>query len=145
MYKKFLVPTDGSAHSAKAGEGAIALAQQVGGSLVVLAVVEPYPFQPISESPFAGGSAAYEQRALELAQEHAQQIVDAAKRAEVACEAVIVHGVSPHEEIVATALAKGCDAILMATHGRKGVSKLFAGSETQRVIAHSPLPVMVFR
>lgn len=145
MYKKFLVPTDGSAHSGKAVEGAIALARQLGGSVVALAVVEPYPFPPISESPFAGGSAAYEQRARELAHEHVQQIVDAATRAGVPCEAVVVDGLSPHEEIVAAAQAHGCDAILMATHGRKGVSRLFAGSETQRVIGNSPLPVMVFR
>lgn len=145
MFKKFLVPTDGSAQSAKAIEQAVQLAQQVGGSLVALAVVEPYPFPPISESPFSGGSAAFEQRALELAQEHVAQVVAAAEKARVPCETVVVNGLYPHEEIVSAALAQGCDAILMGTHGRKGIDKLFAGSVTQKVIAQSPLPVMVFR
>ena len=144
MFKKFLVPTDGSEHSIRAIEQAVQLAQQVRGSLVALAVFEPYPFPPISESPFAGGSAAFEQRALELAQEHVAQVVAAAEKAQVPCETLVVNGLYPHEEIVAAGRTQGCDAILMATHGRKGLDKLFAGSVTQKVIAQSPLPVMVF-
>lgn len=145
MFKKFLVPTDGSTPSISAAEQAIGLASQVGGTLVALAVVEPYPLPPISESPFAGGSPAYEQRAQELAQSHVDRIAAKAGKVGVECETVVVNGLNPHDEIVAAAQAHGCDAILMGTHGRKGISKLFAGSVTQKVIAQSPLPVMVFR
>ncbi|HVL76581.1 MAG TPA: universal stress protein [Noviherbaspirillum sp.] len=145
MFKKFLVPTDGSTQSAKAVQGAIQLAGQVGGSLVALAVVEPYPFPAISESPYAGGSAAYEERALDLAKDHVEQVAAAAAKAGIPCETVVLHGLYPHEEIVAAALGRSCDAILMGTHGRRGISRLFAGSETQSVIGQSPIPVMVFR
>lgn len=145
MMKKILVATDGSAHSDKALNGALEFARQTGGRLVVISVAEPYPFPPISESPYAGGSAAYEQRALELAQEHVDKAAAAASAAKVPCETVVVHGLNPHDEIVAAAQKLDCDAIFMATHGRKGLNKLFAGSETQKVIAHSPVPVMVFR
>lgn len=145
MIKKILVATDGSASSDKAINGAIEFARQTGGRIVALSVAEPYPFPPISESPYAGGSAAYEQRALELAQEHVDKAAAAATAAQVPCETVVVHGLNPHDEIVGAAQKLECDAIFMATHGRKGLNKLFAGSETQKVIAHSPVPVMVFR
>lgn len=145
MFKKILVATDGSAHSGKAADAAIALAKQTGSRIVAISVAEPYPFPPISESPYAGGSPEYERRALALAQEHVDTIVAAASAAQVPCETVVVPGVSPHEEIVAAAARLNCDAIFMATHGRKGLNRLFAGSETQKVIAHAPVPVMVFR
>lgn len=145
MFKKFLVPTDGSSHSIDAATRAIELAAQVDGTLVALAVVEPYPLPPVSESPYAGGSAAYEERARELARTHVEQVASMARKAGVRCDTAVVDGLNPHDEIVAAALAQGCDAILMGTHGRKGISKLFAGSVTQKVIAESTLPVMVFR
>ncbi|HJV73293.1 MAG TPA: universal stress protein [Noviherbaspirillum sp.] len=145
MLKKILVATDGSAHSDKAVNAAIEHARETGGRIVVISVAEPYPFPPISESPYMGGSAAYEQRALELAKEHVDKAAAAAATAKVPCETMVVPGLNPHEEIVAAAEKTACDAIFMATHGRKGLNKLFAGSETQKVIAHSPVPVMVFR
>lgn len=145
MFKKILVATDGSAHSDRAVNAAIEFAKQVNGRLVAMSVAEPYPFPPISESPYSGGSAAYERRALELAQEHVDKVAAAAAAAQVPCETVVVHGLNPHEEIVGTAEKTQCDAIFMATHGRKGLNKLFAGSETQKVIAHSRVPVMVIR
>lgn len=145
MFSKILVASDGSAHSDKAAHAAVELAQQVAGRIVAISVAEPYPFPPISESPYYGGSEAYERRALEFAQEHVDRIAAMAAAAQVPCETVVVHGINPHEEIVAAAERLGCDAILMATHGRKGLNKLFAGSETQKVIAHSPVPVIVMR
>lgn len=145
MIKKLLVPTDGSEHSARAGAQAVALAQQLGGSLVALAVVEPYPFPPISESPFAGGSAAYEERARSLADEHVAQIRQTAEKAGVQCETLVQDGLQPHEEILSAAQRSGCDAIVMATHGRRGISKVFAGSVTQKVIAQATVPVIVVR
>lgn len=145
MFSKILVASDGSAHSDKAVRAAVELAQQVAGQLVAISVAEPYPFPPISESPYYGGSEAYERRALQVAQEHVDRIAAAAAAARVPCETVVVHGINPHEEIVSAAERLSCDAIVMATHGRKGLNKLFAGSETQKVIAHSPVPVIVIR
>lgn len=145
MLKKILVPTDGSQRSDKAAQAAIEFAQQVNGEIVTIAVAEPYPFAPISDSAYVGGSEAYEQRSLELAQEHVSKVASAAAAANVRCETVVTHGLNPYEEIVSAAAKYRCDAIFMASHGRKGLSKLFAGSETQKVIAHASVPVMVFQ
>lgn len=145
MLKKILVPTDGSPRSDRAMQAAIEFAQQVGGEIVAISVAEPYPFPPISDSAYVGGSEAYEQRSLELAREYVSKVASAAAQANVRCETVVTHGLNPHEEIVNAAAKYQCDAIFMATHGRKGLSKLFAGSETQKVIAHAGVPVMVFQ
>jgi nucleotide-binding universal stress UspA family protein len=145
MFKTILVPTDGSARSDKAINAAIEFAKKVNGKIVGISVVEPYPFPPISESPYTGGSAAYEQRALQLANDYVAVIAAAAAAAGVPCETVVIPSLNPHEEIVKAAERFGCDAIFMATHGRKGLNKLFAGSETQKVIANSSVPVTVFR
>ncbi len=145
MFKKILVPTDGSHRSEKAAQTAIDLARQLNGTLVALSVVEPYPFPPISESPYTGGSEAYEHRALELAEEHVKKIATAAAVAQVPCETAVAYALNPYEEIIAAVEKYGCDAIVMATHGRKGLNRLFAGSETQKVIAHTKVPVVVIQ
>jgi nucleotide-binding universal stress UspA family protein len=145
MFKKILVATDGSTHSEKAAKTAVELAKQSGAKLVAIAVSEPYPLPPISESPYSGGSAAYEQHSLALAQEHAAQVAKIAAAEQVPCETVVVSGLNPHDEILAACAKLQCDSIVMATHGRKGLSKLFAGSETQKVIANAHVPVVVIR
>lgn len=145
MFKKILVPTDGSPRSDRVAQAAIDLAKQLQGSIIAISIAEPYPFPPISESAYTGGSEAYEQRSLELAQEHVAKIASAATAAGVPCETLVAHAMNPHEEIVNAAETHHCDAIFMATHGRKGLNRLFAGSETQKVIAHAKVPVTVFQ
>ncbi|MGZ3241116.1 MAG: universal stress protein, partial [Burkholderiaceae bacterium] len=77
------------------------------------------------------------------------QIVDkvalVAKEAKVPCETCVALSFSPYEEIIRTAKKYECDAVFMASHGRKGLNKLFLGSETQKVLAHSTIPVLVYR
>lgn len=145
MFKSILVPTDGSPISDKAAALAVETARMSGGRIVGMSVVEPYPFPPIAESAYIGGSEAYEQRALELAQQYVSHIKKIATAAGVPCETSIVEGLSPSDEIVAAAKKFGCDAIFMATHGRKGLNKLFVGSETQKVITKATVPVTVTR
>lgn len=145
MFKTILVPTDGSPHSEKAIHAAVDFARQTGGKVIGLAVAEPYPFPPISDSAYSGGSQAYEQRALELAREHVALVAATATAAGVPCETLVEQSDDPHEEIIDAAQRLHCDAIFMGSHGRKGLSKLFAGSETQKVIAGSTVPVTVFR
>lgn len=145
MFKSILVPTDGSPISDKAAALAIEAARMAGGRIVGMSVVEPYPFPPIAESAYIGGSEAYEQRALELAQQYVDHIRKMATAASVPCETSIVEGLSPSDEIVAAAEKFGCDAIFMATHGRRGLNKLFVGSETQKVITKATVPVTVIR
>lgn len=145
MLKKILVPTDGSERSERAVQAAIELAGKLDGSLVAISVAESYPFPPISESPYFGGSEAYDRRAAEYAREHVDKVAAQAAASNVPCETVVVHAIDPYEAIVDAAKQHGCDAIFMASHGRKGLHKVFAGSQTQKVMAHTDLPVMVFR
>lgn len=145
MFKKILAPTDGSPLSDKAISAAVEFARQMKGSIIGLSVAEPYPFSPLSEAAFKPDSGVYEEKTRAMAQLHVQTIVDAANAAQVPCETSIAVSFSPYEEIVNAAGKFGCDVIFMASHGRKGLNKLFVGSETQKVIAHSTIPVMVFR
>jgi len=72
-------------------------------------------------------------------------VADAAKQAGVACETVTAQSFNPYEEIIEVAKKYQCDAIFMASHGRRGLNRLFLGSETQKVLAHSDIPVLVLR
>lgn len=145
MFKTILVPTDGSALSDKAVSAAIEFAKSQGGKVVTLSVAEPYPFSPLSEVAFTDERRQYEEKAREVAEQHVQKVQAAATAMDVPCETVVTQSFSPFEEIINTAGKYGCDAVFMASHGRKGLSKLFIGSETQKVLAHSTIPVMVFR
>ena len=145
MFKTILVPTDGSALSDKAIDAAIEFAKMNGSKIIGLSVAEPYPFSPLAESSVAAESATYEHKMQELAQLHVQKIADNAMSAKVTFETATALSFSPYAEIVNTAKKFNCDVIFMASHGRKGLNKLFLGSETQKVLAHSTIPVLVFR
>ncbi|WP_334189486.1 universal stress protein [Noviherbaspirillum sp.] len=145
MFNTILVPTDGSALSGKAIRGAIELARLTGGRIVAVAVAEPYPFAPLSQGDVTPDQNIYEKQTRMYAQLHADQAADIAAKAGVPCEKHVTMSLSPYEGILAAAAEHGCDAIFMASHGRKGLNRLFVGSETQKVLAHTTIPVMVFR
>lgn len=145
MFRHLLVPTDGSPLSDKAVQGAINFAREVGARITTLSVAEPFPYSALSESAFLPDQLRYEKQM----QEHARQFVDSAaalaSEAGVPCDTRVALSFSPYEEIIRNAEELGCDVIFMASHGRKGINRLFVGSETQKVLAHTTLPVMVFR
>ena len=145
MFKTILIPTDGSSLSDKAINAAIEFAKLNGGKVIGLSVAEPYPFSPLAEGAVAAESVTYEQKMQEMAQLHAQKIADLALTSNVPFETATALSFSPYEEIIKTAKKFNCDVIFMASHGRKGLNKLFLGSETQKVLAHSTIPVLVFR
>jgi nucleotide-binding universal stress UspA family protein len=145
MFYSILVPTDGSALSDKAAATAIELARVSGGSIVSLCVSEPYPFTPLAEGALIADSGEFEVRMRALAQQHADAVCAAATAAGVRCEAVVATSFSPSDEIVRTAAQFGSDLIVMASHGRRGFNRLLLGSETQKVLSHSSIPVLVFR
>lgn len=145
MFKTILVPTDGSALSDKAIAVAIEFAQRNEGKIIGLSVAEPYPFFPISESAAVVETTIYDEKMKEQAQLNVQKIADLAKAANVSCEILVAQSFSPYEEIINTSEKFHCDAIFMASHGRKGLNKLFIGSETQKVLVHSSIPVLVLR
>jgi nucleotide-binding universal stress UspA family protein len=143
MFKSLMVPTDGSPLSEKAAAVALEFARQVDGSIVALSVAQPFPFYPLAENRPAELGSLVEDGPLQAAKGHVQVIAQLAAAAGVPCETVVVRSANPYEEIVGVASNMECDAIFIATHGRKGLSRLFLGSETQKVLAHARIPVMV--
>ncbi len=145
MFKTILLPTDGSPLSEKATATAIQFAQLNQAKIVAISVVQPFPFSPISDGGAVFDARQYEREMHEAAQVNLDKVGVAAREAQVPFEGVVTLAVSPYEAIVDTAAKYGCDIIMMASHGRKGLNKLFLGSETQKVLAHTTLPVMVLR
>lgn len=145
MFKKILVPTDGTLLSEMVIAGAIRFANiNPGCQIFGLSVIVP-----ISHSPFHGFSANYLHEHEKHIDDHANRHVGVLKTAVVAagipCEVLVTKATSPADEIVRVAQAYQCDCIFMASHGRKGLNKLFLGSETQKVLAQADFPVMVYR
>jgi nucleotide-binding universal stress UspA family protein len=144
MYKRILVPTDGSEITAKAIDTAIALARLTGAEVYAVAVKEPFPFSAISEMQPAPPQEFYDEQER-IASQRVKGVIDAAKAASVVVHAHTVEAVSPWEAIIDHAKAQACDLIVMASHGRRGFSALLLGSETQKVLTHGNLPVLVVR
>jgi len=145
MFKHLLVPTDGSPLSARAAQAAVEFAKAVGARMTALSVAEPYPYSALAESAYLPDQGRYEKEMQAHARRFVTEVAELATAAGVPCDTRVGLSFSPYEEIVANAKEFGCDAIFMASHGRKGINRLFVGSETQKVLAHTTLPVMVFR
>jgi nucleotide-binding universal stress UspA family protein len=147
MYKKILVATDGSTLSKKAVANAIALAASLGAEMVAVKVVPRYP-QSYFEGGLALQAAEVERVEAQWATE-GQAIVDGVKKAAeangVKTKAVTVKSDVVSDAIIAAAKKHKCDLVVMASHGRKGVKRLLLGSETQQVLTHSHVPVLVLR
>jgi len=147
LYRNILVATDGSKLSLKAATHAIALAKVIGAHLTGFHASPAYPlpvyaegvvFEPISRKEYAA-------QCRKEADEILGIIAAKAKAAHVAFSATSAISSSPWEAILAAARKEKCDAIVMASHGRRGVAALVLGSETQKVLTHSRLPVLVVR
>lgn len=144
MYQRILVPTDGSEITTKAVATAVALAKLSGASLATLCVKEPFPYSAISEMQPVPPQEFYDAQER-IAATRVKAVMDAAAAAGVACEGATVEALHPWEAILDMAKQKGCDLIVMASHGRRGMAALLIGSETSRVLTHSPLPVLVVK
>lgn len=145
MYKHILIPTDGSRLSEEAAATAIRMAKSLGARVTVLHVV-PEP----STSGIDAWTHDDEQFETHLEKvlesrgnEYLATICDVAHRAGVACECAMVRGESPHAEIVVEARARGCDLIVMASHGRSGTDAVILASETLKVMTLGDVPVLV--
>lgn len=147
MYRRILVPTDGSALSKKAVNSAIEQAAATGAELVALYVVPRYPL-----SYFEGGSSVPDSevaRAEKQWSDKGRAVVDQVRKAAqaggVKATGVLANSDLVAESVIATAKKHRCDLIVMASHGRKGIKRVLLGSETQHVLTHSKLPVLVLR
>ncbi|MGZ8272824.1 MAG: universal stress protein [Burkholderiaceae bacterium] len=144
MFKRILVPTDGSELSDKAIASAVELARTLKASVIGMTTLEPYSYSNLSEyRPETLDD--YEARTDQAGAERLGRVADAASRAGVSVETVTVKSFSPYEAIIDTAKGKSCDLIVMASHGRRGLNAVLLGSETQKVLTHSSIPVMVYR
>ncbi len=144
MYTCILVPTDGSDITAKAVDTAIGMAKTFGAKLVTLAVKEPFPYSAISEMQPIPPQEFFDAQER-IAVKHIDQVKAACAAAGVECLAATVEAAHPWEAIIDFGKDQGADLIVMASHGRRGVAALLLGSETQKVLTHSTVPVLVVR
>ena len=144
MFTRILVPTDGSDITSKAVSTALGLAKSSGGQLFVISVKEPFPYSAISEMQPVPPQEFYDAQER-IAAERVKAVMAAAAAAGVACSGSTVEALHPWEAILDLAKQQGCDLIVMASHGRRGMAALLIGSETSRVLTHSPLPVLVVK
>ncbi len=144
MYKRILVPTDGSDITAKAVASAVQLCKAFGAELCTLAVKEPFPYSAISEMQPIPPQELFDSQER-IAVKHLQAVRDAAAAAGVACSAASIEALHPWEAILDYGKQQDCDLIVMASHGRRGVAALLLGSETQKVLTHGAVPVLVVR
>ena len=149
MFQHILVPTDGSEISDKAIRQAIGLAKALGARITALHIVNelhlhlPDEGYPIPELP------ALKRRFADDAAAHAKTILgsvkEAAKIAGIECDVATATSDTPYEMIIDQAMRFKCDLIVMASHGRRGLQGILLGSETQKVLTHSKIPVLVCR
>ena len=144
MFTRILVPTDGSEITAKAVSTAIGLAKSLGATLYTISVKEPFPYSAISEMQPTPPQEFFDVQER-LATQRVQAVREACAAADLPCEAHTVEALHPWEAIIEHARSMGCDLLVMASHGRRGVSALLLGSETQKVLTHSTLPVLIVR
>ena len=144
MYQQILVPTDGSEMSLRAVQTAASLARLTGARLEVLSVKEPFPYSAISEMQPVPPQEFFDAQER-TAQARVSAALEAARAQGVKAEGATVEALHPLEAILDQAKAKGCDLVVMASHGRRGLGALLLGSETQKVLTHSALPVLVIR
>lgn len=145
MYKHILIPTDGSKLAETAVQNGIAFAKEIGAKITVVTVTEPFHVIAIKPEMLEDTAVSHKQRAMEHAMAILAAVADAAKAVGVECDTVHVEKEHPYEAIIDTVQSRQCDLIMMASHGRRGVSAIVLGSETLKVLTHSKTPVLVYR
>lgn len=149
MFKNILVPTDGSSLSREAATQAIDLAKRIGARITAFHVARPY--RPAVSDDYRPAHGQYltptefEARTAAMAHQHLQIVDEAASAEHVPCETHYVHSDYTADAIVDAARRYQCDAIVMASHGRTGFAKVWHGSQTQKVLEHTKLPVVVIQ
>lgn len=149
MYNHILISTDGSEVATKGLDHGLALARALDAEVTIITVTEPFPFYASAAgaawSPSPIEMDGYDAAQLDLANRVLTSASEAAGKIGVAAKVLHVPQSSPAEAIVAAASSAGCDLIVMASHGRRGLGRLLLGSQTTEVLTHSPVPVLVVR
>jgi nucleotide-binding universal stress UspA family protein len=144
MFNRILVPTDGSDITHKAVATAIKLAKSVNARLYTLSVKEPFPYSAISEMQPTPPQEFFDAQER-IAAARVKEVRDIAEASGLQCDAQTVEALHPWEAVIDHAKRNECDLIVMASHGRRGVTALLLGSETQKVLTHTNIPVLVVR
>lgn len=144
MFKKILVPTDGSQLAHKAAEFAAELAKIHGASVVGVYVIDPFPYIGIGDAS-AVGLQAYMAEAQAAAGQALDDIRKSCETHEVPFDGDTIERNMTYEGILETAAAEGADLIVMGSHGRKGVQALILGSVAQKVLTHAKVPVLIIK
>jgi nucleotide-binding universal stress UspA family protein len=145
MFKHILIATDGSDLAERAAAQGFELAKVVKSKVTAVTVTEPWAAVVTGEAALGFPYAEYEKGAAEHAAKILGRAADMAKKVDVACSTLHVKEQFPAEGIVAAAKEKGCDLIMMASHGRRGLTKLLLGSEATKVLTHSSVPILICR
>jgi nucleotide-binding universal stress UspA family protein len=146
MFSNILIPTDGSEHSRQAVRAGVELAKIHNARITGVHAIPDYHLLIAYEGAF---DPVTEERIEEEARERAERYLDfirkTAQDAGIECDTVCETSDHPHDAILKTAEARGCDLILMTSHGRKGLAAVLLGSETRKVLTHAKVPVLVVR
>jgi len=145
MFKHILLPTDGTPASLKAIGATMAFAKSINATVTGLYVIAPFHTLTYRLDMLEDTHDSYVRHCGIEAQKYLDQITRAASEAGVACTVRSVTQEHPYEAIIETARGQECDLIAMASHGRRGAIGLLLGSETQKVLTHSAIPVLVYR
>jgi nucleotide-binding universal stress UspA family protein len=146
MFTHVLIPTDGSLFADTAVKNGARLAKEMNAKATFVHVIEPFEV-PVGGVPsLSEARRAHESRANARCRKLLASLKKAAKDMGLAhCETVVAKSDQPYQVIIDTARDNGCDLILMASHGRRGLDALLLGSETHKVLIHSKIPVLVYR
>ena len=147
MFKHILVPTDGSELSQQAITHAVAFAKETGARITAFYAKPDYQLGNIGDGLLNDllSPEKFDEKADRHAHECLEDAHQACEAANVACNMVAIDSNTLYKAIIDTAEREGCDLIFMASHGRSGLSGLLIGSETNKVLSHSKIPVLVYR
>ena len=144
MFKKILVPTDGSDVGKEAAATAAQMAMEAGGQVVGVYVIDPFPYIGIGDAS-AVGLQAYLSDAKRVAGDALESVAQACRAQNVPFAGDTIERNLVWEGILETAKAEGCDLIVMGSHGRQGVKALILGSVAQKVLTHAHIPVLIVK
>jgi nucleotide-binding universal stress UspA family protein len=145
MFRHVLIPTDGSELAEKAIGYGVAVAKEQGAKITALAVSKPFHVMTLEPGMLTDTPAAYIEHVTERTKKYLDVVSQAARAAGVTCATLTIEHEHPYQGIIDTARNRGCDLIVMASHGRGGMSAVVLGSQTLKVLTHSKVPVLVFR
>jgi nucleotide-binding universal stress UspA family protein len=144
VFQRILVPTDGSEISQRAVATALSLAKPLGAEIFTICVKEPFPYGAVAELQPTPPQDFFDAQERTAAR-NVRAVVDACDSAGIVSHATTTEGLQPWEAIIEHATKQGCDLLVMGSHGRSGLASLFLGSETQDVLRHTTIPVLVVR